>query len=92
MRCCPAGNIEDRECCGRWTPDGKFYIFLNFLTPYRGDKVWALDERRGLFRHPSAEPVQLTDRPDQLAGSHSRQGHEQNLFQWQNPSRRALSF
>ncbi len=52
-----------RECCGRWTPDGKFYLFLTLVSLYRGDKIWALDERRGLFRHPYAEPIQLTSGP-----------------------------
>ncbi len=51
------------QCCGRWTPDGKFYVFLTSPTRLRGDQIWALDERRGLFRHPSAEPVQLTSGP-----------------------------
>jgi Tol biopolymer transport system component/DNA-binding winged helix-turn-helix (wHTH) protein len=59
----PGWQDRGRECCGRWTPDGKFYIFLTQLTVFRGDKIWALDERRGLFRHPSAEPIQLTSGP-----------------------------
>ena len=59
----PGWQYRGRECCGRWTPDGKFYIFLTELALYKGDKIWALDERRGLFRHPPAEPVQLTSGP-----------------------------
>ncbi len=59
----PGWQYRGRECCGRWTPDGKFYIFLTTVTAYRGDKIWALDERRRLFRHPSAEPIQLTTGP-----------------------------
>jgi Tol biopolymer transport system component/DNA-binding winged helix-turn-helix (wHTH) protein len=61
----PGWENRGRECCGRWTPDGRFYIFLTTLpsSAYRGDKIWALDDRRGLFRHPSAEPVQLTSGP-----------------------------
>ncbi len=58
----PGWQNRGQECCGRWTPDGKFYIFLT-TSANRGDKIWALDERRGLFRHPSAEPVQLTTGP-----------------------------
>jgi Tol biopolymer transport system component/DNA-binding winged helix-turn-helix (wHTH) protein len=45
------------QCCGRWTPDGRFFLFLS------GDQIWALDERGGLFRRPPAEPVQLTTGP-----------------------------
>lgn len=59
----PGWQYQGRECCGHWTSDGKFYIFLTEVTRYRGDKIWALDERRRLLRHPSAEPVQLTSGP-----------------------------
>jgi len=59
----PGWQYQGRECCGHWTPDGRFYIFLTEVMAYRGDKIWALDERRGLFRHPSAEPIQLTSGP-----------------------------
>jgi DNA-binding winged helix-turn-helix (wHTH) protein/Tol biopolymer transport system component len=61
----PGWQYRGQECCGRWTPDGKFYVFLTTLPAsfYRGERIWAFDERRGLFRHPSAEPVQLTTGP-----------------------------
>jgi DNA-binding winged helix-turn-helix (wHTH) protein/Tol biopolymer transport system component len=54
-------------CCGRWTPDGKFFLFL-LQYPVRGayqpgNQLWILDERRGLFKRPIAEPVQLTSGP-----------------------------
>jgi Tol biopolymer transport system component/predicted Ser/Thr protein kinase len=44
-------------CCGKWTPDGNFFVFLS------GGKLWAFDERGGLFRNPSDQPVQLTSGP-----------------------------
>jgi len=44
-------------CCGEWTLDGAFFLFL------AGDQIWALDERRSLFRPPSAVPIQLTSGP-----------------------------
>ncbi|HLY43802.1 MAG TPA: winged helix-turn-helix domain-containing protein [Terracidiphilus sp.] len=59
----PGWQNRGSECCGRWTPDGKFYIFTSQVQGYRGRMIWALDERRGLFRHPSAGPVQLTTGP-----------------------------
>jgi Tol biopolymer transport system component/DNA-binding winged helix-turn-helix (wHTH) protein len=54
-------------CCGRWTADGKFFVFL-LQHPVRsgyqpGNQLWALDARRGLFRRPSTEPLQLTSGP-----------------------------
>ena len=42
---------------GRWTPDGHFYFFNC------DDQIWALDERRSLFRKPSHEPIQMTAGP-----------------------------
>ncbi|MGA2538715.1 MAG: winged helix-turn-helix domain-containing protein [Terracidiphilus sp.] len=59
----PGWQYRGQECCGRWTADGEFYIFLAAPTPSIGDQIWALDERRGLFRHPSAKPFQLTTGP-----------------------------
>lgn len=59
----PGWQYRGQECCGRWTFDGRFYVFLTSFSGWRGDRIWALDERRGFFRHPSAEPVQLTSGP-----------------------------
>jgi len=44
-------------CCGEWTRDGGLFLFL------ASDQIWALDERRSLFRQPSADPIQLTSGP-----------------------------
>jgi eukaryotic-like serine/threonine-protein kinase len=52
-----------RLCCGRWTPDGKFFLFLSGGPAPEENQIWALDERRGLFRQPPAEPVPLTTGP-----------------------------
>ena len=54
-------------CCGRWTADGKFFVFLLQHPPRGGyepgNQIWTLDERRGLLRRPATEPVQLTSGP-----------------------------
>ena len=55
-------------CCGRWTSDGKFFVFLVQHPSIRsvypsGSQLWALDERRGLFRHAPTGPVPLTSGP-----------------------------
>ena len=50
------------SCCGQWTPDGQFFVFLAGEGPH-GNQIWALDERRGLFRRPAAEPIQLASGP-----------------------------
>ncbi len=53
----PNWEKETDQCCGRWMPDGHFFVFL------AGDQLWALDERRGQFRKPPSVPVQLTNGP-----------------------------
>ncbi len=53
----PGWRPGTEECCGRWTYDGKYFIFLS------KDQIWALDERRRLFQKPSGEPLQLTTGP-----------------------------
>jgi Tol biopolymer transport system component/DNA-binding winged helix-turn-helix (wHTH) protein len=50
-------------CCGRWTSDGHFYVFLLFNKALTRSHIWALDERRGWFRRGRPEPVQLTAGP-----------------------------
>jgi Tol biopolymer transport system component/DNA-binding winged helix-turn-helix (wHTH) protein len=51
------------QCCGRWTPDGKFFLFVSGYSGPGGAQIWALDERRGVLRKPPGEPVQLTKGP-----------------------------
>ena len=53
----PGWRPDTPECCGRWTSDGKYFIFLS------KSQIWALDERRRLFLKPSREPIQLTTGP-----------------------------
>jgi Tol biopolymer transport system component len=56
-RLLPNWNGRFPPCCGKWTHDGNFYLFL------ADGELWALDERRSLFRQPSAVPIQLTSGP-----------------------------
>jgi DNA-binding winged helix-turn-helix (wHTH) protein/Tol biopolymer transport system component len=58
----PGWHGLSSNCCGRWTSDGKFFLFLS------DGQIWALDERRGLFREPPKEPIQLTQGPIQWGG------------------------
>lgn len=55
------------KCCGRWTPDGEFYIFLSASTvevPAGGPtEIWAIDERHKGLHPPRAEPVLLASGP-----------------------------
>jgi len=53
----PGWNSPPAECCGNWTPDGKYFVFQS--TRNGKTNIWARREKQGFFRSPS-EPVQLT--------------------------------
>jgi len=58
----PGWNQPPAECCGNWTPDGKYFVFQ--ATRNGKTEIWAIRERQrgalfGLSR-PTGEPIQLT--------------------------------
>jgi Tol biopolymer transport system component/DNA-binding winged helix-turn-helix (wHTH) protein len=56
----PGWNESPQECCGNWTPDGKYFLFESFRAGR--NNIWALPERAHWFgKH--AEPTQLTNGP-----------------------------
>jgi len=65
----PGWRPSSSQCCGHWTPDGKFFVFLSrgahfyYNDHLAGSQLWVLDERRSLFRRAPTEPVQLTSGP-----------------------------
>jgi len=56
----PNWNDSPHECCGRWTPDGRYFLFTS-LREGR-NSIWALSERRSWLQQ-KAKPVQLTNGP-----------------------------
>jgi len=48
------------ECCGKWTPDGKYFVFQS------RNQIWALP-RSGSFLHADPKPVALTSSPLSLS-------------------------
>jgi Tol biopolymer transport system component len=64
-RVLPDWNPGGDECCGTWTPDGKYYVFQ--ATVAGSTDLWALREGR-LFGRSVSEPVQLTAGPTQHFG------------------------
>jgi serine/threonine protein kinase/Tol biopolymer transport system component len=52
-----------RKCCGDWLPDGNFFAFRSWADRASTSQIYALDERRGLFRRMDKEPIQLTSGP-----------------------------
>jgi DNA-binding winged helix-turn-helix (wHTH) protein/Tol biopolymer transport system component len=58
----PGWHGSSAACCGKWTPDGKLFLFIS------DGQILALDERRGLFRRPPVEPIQMTQGPIRWGG------------------------
>jgi len=56
----PGWNESPQECCGNWTPDGKYFLFQSFRAGR--NNIWVLPERAHWFGG-HAEPVQLTNGP-----------------------------
>lgn len=65
----PGWRPASTPCCGRWTPDRKFFVFLARDVTHRyglflpSTQIWVLDERGALLRRAPTEPVQLTSGP-----------------------------
>jgi Tol biopolymer transport system component len=57
----PGWNRPSAECCGNWTPDGKYFLFQS--TRNARTDIWALRDEASLFRKRDHEPVQLTTGP-----------------------------
>jgi Tol biopolymer transport system component len=49
---------SQNNCCGSWTPDGKFFIFQS--THDGSTDLWALPESPGILRIFRAKPFRLT--------------------------------
>jgi serine/threonine protein kinase/Tol biopolymer transport system component len=56
----PEQAALSNECCGRWTADGKYFLF------WAGNQVWVLPQKTG-FLHRDAKAIQLTSSPIQLS-------------------------
>jgi len=49
------------ECCGNWTPDGRYYFFQSSRNG-RTD-IWVLREANGFLARGPGQPIQLTSGP-----------------------------
>jgi eukaryotic-like serine/threonine-protein kinase len=56
----PGWHNPPDECCGKWTADGKYFIFQSQA------QIWALPKRAGLFQG-GPKPIQLTSSPMTLS-------------------------
>ena len=60
----PEWNKPPLECCGRWTADGRYYLFQS--TRKEGSNIWIMPDKTEWWRKVSPEPVQLTTGPMQF--------------------------
>jgi serine/threonine protein kinase/dipeptidyl aminopeptidase/acylaminoacyl peptidase len=60
----PGWHNPPAECCGEWTPDGRYYVFISGSASARN--IFALADRAGPLRKASPLPVQLTTGPLQF--------------------------
>jgi eukaryotic-like serine/threonine-protein kinase len=67
----PGWNPSSSACCGNWTPDGKYFVFLTsdkvatveWKEAWGRVNLWALRERVRLFERSQRAPYQLTNGP-----------------------------
>ena len=62
----PGWNNPPSECCGKWTSDGKYYVFQS--THEGATNIWISADRSSWWRKTSPQPVQLTTGPLQFNG------------------------
>ena len=60
----PEWNKPPAECCGKWTPNGRYFVFLS--TRNNASNLWLLAEKTSFGRTVSHSPVQLTTGPLQM--------------------------
>ena len=73
----PGWNNPSQECCGSWTPDGKYFIFQS--THNGKTQIWAIPEKGGLFRKARWEPTELTTGPTELFLARSQRGRKETF-------------
>src|SRR5437667_5145162 len=59
----PGRHQATGECCGRWMPDGQYFVFVSGVvgdSTNPGGQICALREKGSFLRKVSHEPVQLT--------------------------------
>ncbi|MEW5977847.1 MAG: winged helix-turn-helix domain-containing protein [Acidobacteriota bacterium] len=54
----PHWSENPSECCGNWTPDGKYFVFQS--SHGGSDNIWVMRERIPFLNQDHHEPVRLT--------------------------------
>ena len=71
----PDWRPSEWQCCGRWTPDERYFVFLvsepqvsNPGVVIPAAQIWALNDRHSFLRPAHPELVQLTSGPIRWGG------------------------
>jgi eukaryotic-like serine/threonine-protein kinase len=59
----PGWHVPSHECCGVWTPDGRYFFFRSTLHSDSFGDIFVLPDRSGTFRWAASTPTQLTFGP-----------------------------
>ncbi len=77
----PGWHNPPRECCGVWTPDGRYYVFQSTADNKQTNDLFALSDSTSIFHRSLSKPTQLTFGPLSFAmgtvapdGKHLRVG------------------
>jgi DNA-binding winged helix-turn-helix (wHTH) protein len=90
----PAWHGPVGQCCGRWTPNGDFFVFLaggnSGFGPKVGafEQIWALDERHHLLQKITSRTNTVDLGPDSLGKAGSQPGRSKDLCLGRCPPRR----
>ncbi len=60
----PGWNNPPAECCGHWSPDGRYYFFESVHDGFHN--IWVMPDKTPWWRKSSSVPVQLTTGPLQF--------------------------
>jgi eukaryotic-like serine/threonine-protein kinase len=58
----PGWSLPANRCCGKWTPDGRYYVFESDVGKDAHD-IFALADSQGLLSKPQHTPTRLTFGP-----------------------------
>jgi Tol biopolymer transport system component/DNA-binding winged helix-turn-helix (wHTH) protein len=68
----PGWHHPSNECCGNWTPDGRYFVFKSpagaewFKAPgwwKEGTNIWVIQEKGRFLQRLTHQPMQLTSGP-----------------------------
>jgi len=71
-------SVGEQQCCGEWTPDGRYFIFT--ATKGTASNLWAQRESGFHLRRIPSQPVRITDLPTGAWGAHLAPGGKSVLF------------